>query len=217
MFSVAVARLKDQQDSWPSGPVRSQAFRSKRRCLEQASGLHRHTKPGAVEIGKQRAAIRERGARDTSAQFVFGPLVRFCEVAEALGGGGLGAAHALAPTSPERPLRLQFCLELFAGSTSFARALGKRGHYCIAIDIRWGDDHIMVDSRLRATILLDGFRPGSSSSFWQASFVRASRRRAICLVGRHCSGIRRTSPGTRTFARATPRRFALAICLLVDA
>ena len=81
----------------------------------------------------------------------FGRILR--GVFEALGGGVLGAAHAFAPASPERHLRLQFCLELFTGYARFACALGKRGYYCIATDIRWGDDHNLVDSKLRATIL----------------------------------------------------------------
>ena len=52
---------EDRQDSGPSGPARAQSLLSKRTCLEQASGPHRHTKPEAVYIGNQYSAIREGG------------------------------------------------------------------------------------------------------------------------------------------------------------
>ena len=61
LFSVAVARPKIDKTLGHQVPYVLR--HSGDRCLEQALGPHRHTKPGAVDIGKQRVAIREGRGR----------------------------------------------------------------------------------------------------------------------------------------------------------
>ena len=50
-------------------------------------------------------------------------------------------------------MKIKYCLELFAGSSRFAMAMGRLGYYVIAIDIRFGEDHDLLSSKLRGAIM----------------------------------------------------------------
>ena len=50
-------------------------------------------------------------------------------------------------------MKIKYCLELFAGSSRFAMAMGRMGYYVIAIDIRFGEDHDLLSPKLRGAIM----------------------------------------------------------------
>ena len=129
MFSDAADRLK--VDKMLGHPV----LYVLRHSGASANAWSKHRDLTAIQSrGRWKSANTVRryakgGARGTSAQFVFGPSGPVLRgVIEVLRGNVLGAAHAFAPASSERRLKILFCVELFAGSARFVRVLGKFGH-----------------------------------------------------------------------------------------
>jgi len=49
-------------------------------------------------------------------------------------------------------LKMRFALELFCGTARWSRAMGRRGYYCIAIDLRFGGEHNLCGRELQRRI-----------------------------------------------------------------
>ena len=97
-----------------------------------------------MEVRHQREALRE-GRKDCAPDdFVFGPATSLRAAVRLAARQGLVRAvssFATSGSSPERPLKVCFCLELFCGSARWSRSVGRQGFYVIAIDMRYGADH----------------------------------------------------------------------------
>ena len=49
-------------------------------------------------------------------------------------------------------MKVRFCVELFCGSARWSKAIGRRGYYCVAIDMRFGGEHDLTGRELQQRI-----------------------------------------------------------------
>ena len=131
-----------------------QAQRSRGRRVEPVAVARADPGSREVEVRHKREALCKGGPSRSSDVFVFGAATDLRAQVRVAAQGGLLRAVAAFETSKgvERPLKMRFALELFCGTARWSRAMGRRGYYCIAIDLRFGGEHNLCGRELQRRI-----------------------------------------------------------------